>query len=58
MLGLLRSGLDSNGIAGRLGISRHTVRDHLKNLFRKTRTRSRNQLMTLYSSGTTAPPVG
>lgn len=46
---LLIEGLTTVGMADRLGISPHTVRDHLKNLYRKTGTRSRSELLGLAS---------
>ena len=46
VLGLLIQGYDTVGLADRLGISPHTVRDHLKNVFRKTANRSRSELLS------------
>jgi len=46
VLRLLVQGHDTAGLADRLGISPHTVRDHLKNVFRKTSTRSRSELLS------------
>jgi DNA-binding CsgD family transcriptional regulator len=46
VLRLLVQGQDTAGLADRLGISPHTVRDHLKNVFRKTSTRSRSELLS------------
>ena len=46
---LLLEGLTTTAIAERLSISRHTVRDHLKHLYRKTDTRSRAELVSLVS---------
>jgi DNA-binding CsgD family transcriptional regulator len=57
VLRLLREGGNTSDIAAHLGISSHTVRDHLKNLFRKTRTRSRNQLLNLLANGSPSPPL-
>jgi DNA-binding CsgD family transcriptional regulator/PAS domain-containing protein len=54
---LLLEGLTTNGIADRLNISLHTVRDHLKRLYRKTRVRSRSELLSLLSTAG-APPAG
>jgi DNA-binding CsgD family transcriptional regulator len=55
VLRLLVQGLDTNGLADRLGISPHTVRDHLKNVFRKTSSRSRSELLSsITSAGSTA----
>jgi len=50
---LLVEGLTTLAMAERLGISPHTVRDHLKNLYRKTGTSSRSELLGLASR--TAP---
>lgn len=49
---LLLEGLTTTAIADRLSISRHTVRDHLKHLYRKTETRSRAELVSLVSGVT------
>lgn len=46
VLRLLVLGFDTTGLADRLGISPHTVRDHLKNVFRKTSNRSRSELLS------------
>ena len=46
VLRLLVQGYDTTGLADRLGISPHTVRDHLKNVFRKTSNRSRSELLS------------
>lgn len=46
VLRLLVQGYDTTGLADRLGISPHTVRDHLKNVFRKTASRSRSELLS------------
>jgi DNA-binding CsgD family transcriptional regulator len=54
---LLQEGLTAACIADRLGISLHTVRDHLKHLYRKTATGSRSELLNLLASTTLAPPV-
>ncbi len=53
---LLGDGLTTAGMAERLSISPHTVRDHLKNLYKKTNTNSRSELLGLISrtSRTTA----
>ena len=52
---LLIQGLDTAALADRLGISPHTVRDHLKNVFRKTSNRSRSELMSALAGATDAP---
>lgn len=46
---LLVQGLTTTAMADQLGISPHTVRDHLKHLYRKTHTRSRSELLGLIS---------
>jgi DNA-binding CsgD family transcriptional regulator len=46
---LLVEGLTTLAMAEKLGISPHTVRDHLKNLYRKTGTKSRSELLGLAS---------
>lgn len=51
VLRLLVQGFDTSGLADRLGISPHTVRDHLKNVFRKTSTRSRSELLSALTAG-------
>lgn len=51
---LLVEGLDTTTMADRLSISRHTVRDHLKHLYRKTGTRSRGELVGLITGAVTA----
>ena len=45
----LASGLSTAEVAREMGISLHTVRDHIKNLYRKTGTRSRSDLVGLLS---------
>jgi len=54
---LLCEGLQAPDIADRLGISRHTVRDHMKSLYRKTGSSSRSDLLNLVASATCAPPL-
>jgi DNA-binding CsgD family transcriptional regulator len=56
VLRLLHDGLRTVDIARRLGISPHTVRDHLKNLYRKTGSSSRSELLNQLSSTTSVPP--
>jgi len=46
---LLLQGLTTTAMADQLGISPHTVRDHVKHLYRKTSTRSRSELLGLIS---------
>lgn len=53
---LLLEGLTTVDMADRLGISAHTVRDHLKRLYRKTGARSRSELLSLVSTAG-APPT-
>ncbi len=55
---LLREGLTANNIADRLGLSPHTVRDHLRRMYRKTGTSSRRDLLGLLQRATLAPPLG
>jgi DNA-binding CsgD family transcriptional regulator/PAS domain-containing protein len=47
---LLFEGLTTSAMADRLNISLHTVRDHLKRLYRKTGARSRSELLSRVSS--------
>jgi DNA-binding CsgD family transcriptional regulator len=47
VLALLCRGLSTTDVAADLGISPHTVRDHVKRLYRKTGTRSRAELLRL-----------
>jgi DNA-binding CsgD family transcriptional regulator/PAS domain-containing protein len=49
VLRLLGRGLTTTAMADELGISPHTIRDHLKNLYRKTGTKGRNELLGLIS---------
>lgn len=41
----LASGADTREVAARMFVSEHTVQDHLKSVFAKTRTRSRRTLL-------------
>jgi DNA-binding CsgD family transcriptional regulator/PAS domain-containing protein len=54
----LLAGRKAPEIADELGISHHTVRDHLKHLYRKTETRSHTELLNLVSYATSTPPIG
>ncbi len=54
---LLQEGLTAAAIADRLGITGHTVRDHLRHVYRKTGTGTRRQLLGLLQSATLAPPL-
>lgn len=47
VVGLLIQGQTTMAMADQLGISPHTVRDHLKHLYRKTGTSSRSELLGL-----------
>ena len=49
VLELLGQGLTTAAMAESLGISPHTIRDHLKHLYRKTGTKGRNELLGLIS---------
>ena len=49
VLQLLGRGLTTAAMAEELGISPHTIRDHLKHLYRKTGTKGRNELFGLIS---------
>ena len=42
----LGDGIDTRQVARRLGVSEHTIQDHLKAIFAKTSTGSRLQLVT------------
>ena len=55
---LLAEGLTTVAMAERLGISPHTVRDHLKNLYRKTGTNSRSELLGLIARAAPATAGG
>lgn len=45
LLRLLATGVDTRGVAQRMFVSENTVQDHLKSIFDKTETRSRNALL-------------
>lgn len=51
VLGLIHEGLATAEIAQRLGISPHTVRDHVKNLYRKTGANSRSEVLCKLTLG-------
>lgn len=53
VLRLLVEGHDTKGMAEHLGISHHTVRDHLKHVLRKTSSRSRSELLSAIASAST-----
>jgi DNA-binding CsgD family transcriptional regulator len=46
----LLTGLDTQGVSGRLFISRHTVQDHLKSVFEKVGIHSRRELLARFSA--------
>jgi len=52
VLHLLGLGLTTAAMADELGISPHTIRDHLKHLYRKTGTKGRSELLRLISRAT------
>ncbi len=54
---LLIEGLTTVAMAERLSISPHTVRDHLKNLYRKAGANSRGELLGLISRATPATAI-
>ena len=58
VIGLLLEGLGTAEMAERLSISEHTVRDHFKRLYRKTGTRSRNELLSVLSTARMEPAAG
>jgi DNA-binding CsgD family transcriptional regulator len=56
----LLTGLDTRAVSARLCISRHTVQDHLKSVFRKTGAHSRRELLARFSGASdemSAPPA-
>ena len=55
VIGLLLEGRGTSEMASRLSISEHTVRDHLKSLYRKTGTRSRSELISVVSTARMEP---
>jgi DNA-binding CsgD family transcriptional regulator/PAS domain-containing protein len=55
---LLLEGLGTSQMADRLSISEHTIRDHLKRLYRKTGTRSRSELLSVLSTARMEPANG
>jgi len=55
---LVIEGLTTVAMAERLGISPHTIRDHLKNLYRKTGASSRGELLGLISRAAPANAIG
>ncbi len=54
----LLAGLDTRAVSARLCISRHTVQDHLKSVFKKTGAHSRRELLARFSgaSDPASPP--
>ncbi len=55
VISLLLEGCGTMDMADRLAISEHTVRGHLKTLYRKTGTRSRGELMSILSTARMEP---
>lgn len=55
LAGLLAEGQANKGIAGRLGLSEHTVRNHIHNIFVKTGARNRVELARKLWGGGVAP---
>ena len=55
VIGVLLEGLGTAEMADRLNISEHTIRDHLKRLYRKTGTRSRSELLSILSTARMEP---
>jgi PAS domain S-box-containing protein len=51
VLGLVCQGLDDSTIAGRLGVARNTVRNHVASLYRRAQVRSRSALI-VWARGT------
>ncbi|MFJ8388875.1 helix-turn-helix transcriptional regulator [Streptomyces sp. NPDC094438] len=51
IVGHLQAGLAQKQIAHRLGLSRYTISDHLKAVFLKTQTCSRDELMAILCGG-------
>jgi DNA-binding CsgD family transcriptional regulator len=45
LVGHLATGCDTRDVAHRMGLSEHTVQDHLKSVFSKTTTRARRDLL-------------
>lgn len=58
VIGLLLEGRGTSEMANCLSISEHTVRDHLKRLYRKTGTRSRSELISVVSTVRMEPAAG
>ncbi len=54
LLSLVAGGGDTRNVAGAMGVSTHTVQDHLKSIFVKTSTNSRQALLTT-ALGTQSP---
>ena len=48
VLGLVLRGLSNKDIAGHLGISEYTARDHVSGLLKKNQVKNRSQLLALY----------
>ncbi|MBC3438138.1 helix-turn-helix transcriptional regulator [Pseudomonas sp. BW16M2] len=52
----LSRGLTNKEIGQQLGISQHTVRDHLSSVFKKLNVGSRIELAILFSTSNEPPP--
>ena len=55
---LLAHGLDTRGVTQTLSISRYTLQDHLKSIFRKTGVHTRLKLVALVSAAQSARLTG
>jgi DNA-binding CsgD family transcriptional regulator len=53
----LLTGLDTRAVSAQLCISRHTVQDHLKSVFRKTGAHGRRELLARFTGANDAAPA-